>query len=246
MENEFKYYSPIGVTIENIQFKYDKSILFRDFSINFPPNINTSILGNNGIGKSTLIKLISGIEKPNCGKITDYNNNTINDSIAYMDQFDQLLPWLKVKNNIILGFKLRQENYSHQKFNYLTNILGIEKFLNNFPTEVSGGTKQRIALARTFIEDKPLVIMDEPFNSLDTNTKNKLIKLTKDLVKNKTMILVTHDIMEAIELSDQIVILKGKPAQVYKVFNSDDLSYFKKKDNTIIELYKKILNILDM
>ncbi len=250
MEKVYKknneYISPLGISIDKIDFKYDDNILFKDFSVKFPPKNNTSILGNNGIGKSTLIKLISGIEEPHLGSIVDYNNNSIHNSITYMDQFDQLLPWLKIKNNITLGFKLRQENYSSKKFSYLTNILGLNEFLNSFPNQVSGGTKQRTALARTFIEDRPLVIMDEPFSSLDTNTKNKLIKLTKYLVKDKTLILVTHDIMEAIELSDQILILKGSPAKIFKIFSSEEILYYKKKDKMIIDLYNKILSILDL
>ena len=152
IEEENNYHPPIGINIDSLVFKYDSSILFNDFSIKFPPKINTSILGNNGIGKSTLIKLISGIEKPYSGIISDDKNNNIHKSISYMDQFNQLLPWLKIKNNITIGFKLRRENYSYKKLDYLTNILGINKFLNNLPKEVSGGIKQRTAWARTFFE----------------------------------------------------------------------------------------------
>ncbi|MAR79222.1 MAG: nitrate/sulfonate/bicarbonate ABC transporter ATP-binding protein [Rhodospirillaceae bacterium] len=234
-----------GVIINNLHFRYKNKILFDNLSLTFPANKTTALLGNNGIGKSSLLKLISGIEKPSSGSITDYNYRNINELISYMDQFDQLLPWLKINKNITLGYKLRREPFCKDRYNYLTKILGLSEYLNFMPSEVSGGTKQRAALARTFLENRPIVLMDEPFTSLDTVTKNKLKDLTKKLIKNKTMILVTHDIMEAIEISDQIIIIKNNPVIIHKIFSNKEITKYKNDHKLLIDLYNKVLKSLD-
>ncbi len=235
----------VGINVSNLYFNYNNKKLFDNFSINFPGNKTTAILGNNGIGKSSLLKLISGIIKPSSGSITDNNYKNINELISYMDQFDQLLPWLKINKNITLGYKLRRESFCNDTYNYLTKILGLSEFLTLLPSEVSGGTRQRAALARTFLENRPIVLMDEPFNALDTVTKNKLKILTKKLIKNKTMILVTHDIMEAIEISDQIVIIKNNPIKIHKIFFNEEISNFRSNNKLLMNLYDKILKHLN-
>ena len=243
--NNFNIFSSqFGIQVQNISFKYKDKLIFDNFSLDFPPNKTTSILGNNGIGKSTLLKLLSGLEKPLKGTILNYEQKSICKSISYMGQSDQLLPWANIKDNITLGYKLRKEKFPKAMLDNLTRILKLTGFLNHLPKELSGGTKQRTALARTLIENKPIILMDEPFSSLDTITKKNLRNLTKSLIRNRTLVLVTHDIIEALELSHQIIIFRGSPVKVHKVFKLDNSTADKKNNDITIDNYNNILKAL--
>lgn len=180
-------------------------------SHSFPKNKTVSIIGHSGCGKSTLLQLISGVKKPLKGKIVLENHQNRLGEIAYMQQKDLLLPWLNVKENVLLPLKIKNKinSKSYDDMIEKSKILGIYKFLTYYPSELSGGLRQRVAFLRTILQDSNLILLDEPFASLDAIKRLEIynwIENLKDYI-NKSIILVTHDIEEAIFLSDQIIVM---------------------------------------
>ena len=180
-------------------------------SFNFPFGKTIAILGHSGCGKSTLLQMISGILNPSTGKIKLNGSTKRLGKIAYMQQNDLLLPWLTVQENLMLYFKIKKTNTKNNFKDMLekAKILGIEEYLQFFPNELSGGLKQRVSLLRTILQNSEFILLDEPFASLDAITRLELyswIERIKKLI-NKSIILVTHDIEEAIFLSDQVIIM---------------------------------------
>lgn len=155
--------------------------------------------------------MISGILNPSTGKIKLNGSTKRLGKIAYMQQNDLLLPWLTVQENLMLYFKIKKTNTKNNFKDMLekAKILGIEEYLQFFPNELSGGLKQRVSLLRTILQNSEFILLDEPFASLDAITRLELyswIERIKKLI-NKSIILVTHDIEEAIFLSDQVIIM---------------------------------------
>tara|TARA_B110000438_G_scaffold203874_1_gene195604 strand:+ start:647 stop:1333 length:687 start_codon:yes stop_codon:yes gene_type:complete len=180
-------------------------------SFNFPFGKTIAILGHSGCGKSTLLQMISGILNPSTGNIKLNGSTKRLGKIAYMQQNDLLLPWLTVQENLMLYFKIKKTNTKNNFKDMLekAKILGIEEYLQFFPSELSGGLKQRVSLLRTILQNSEFILLDEPFASLDAITRLELyswIERIKKLI-NKSIILVTHDIEEAIFLSDQVIIM---------------------------------------
>ena len=155
--------------------------------------------------------MISGILNPSTGNIKLNGSTKRLGKIAYMQQNDLLLPWLTVQENLMLYFKIKKTNTKNNFKDMLekAKILGIEEYLQFFPSELSGGLKQRVSLLRTILQNSEFILLDEPFASLDAITRLELyswIERIKKLI-NKSIILVTHDIEEAIFLSDQVIIM---------------------------------------
>ena len=158
-----------------------------------------------------MLELISGIREPNSGKIKFKNSLNRLGEIAYMQQKDLLLPWLNVEENILLPLeimgKINAESIEDMKNK--ASILGIYEYLRYFPKELSGGLRQRVSFLRTILQDSEFILLDEPFASLDSIKRLEIynwIETHKDYI-NKSIILVTHDIDEAIFLSDQIIVM---------------------------------------
>lgn len=158
----------------------------------FDKGKTTVILGRSGIGKSSLL-----------------NHLAMNQNAAYMAQKDLLLPWLTIEENIGLGYSLRGSSYPSAK-SFLLNFGLDESFLNRYPETLSGGERSRIALARTLFEQKPTILMDEPFAALDAITRMEIHALTKKHLYQKTAIMVTHDIYEAITMANNIWVMDKK------------------------------------
>ena len=129
-----------------------------------------------------------------------------------MAQQDLLFPWLKVIDNVCLGARLRHEKKDYKKAEELLEKVGLLSVKEQLPETLSGGMRQRVAIARTLYEDKPVVLMDEPFSALDAVTRATIQELAFDLLKTKTVLLVTHDPSEAARLCRRILVLKGQPA----------------------------------
>ena len=179
-----------------------------------------SILGPSGCGKTTILSLISGLIRPTTGdvKVLDKAPNPKDDISGYMFQRDNLLPWRNIESNIYLGLELKRKKTKERK-DYaigLAQKYGLGEFLKKHPNELSGGMRQRVALIRTLALKPELLLLDEPFSALDYQTRLQLCNEVFDIIKkeHKTAILVTHDIMEAITMSDRIIVLSTRPGTI--------------------------------
>jgi putative hydroxymethylpyrimidine transport system ATP-binding protein len=208
------------IHIQNASLAYGKTQVFANINLVLPAGKWVSLLGPSGIGKSSLLRMICGLIDPResvRGTITADNHLPVSQQIAYMAQTDLLLPWLTVLENATLGLKLRgipssQYNSLSDKARDLLNKAGLHQATHLYPRQLSGGMRQRVALVRTLMEDKPIVLMDEPFSALDAITRYKLQRLAAELLRNKTVFFITHDPTEALRLSDDIYIMQGLPA----------------------------------
>ncbi|MGM8211935.1 ABC transporter ATP-binding protein [Virgibacillus sp. W0430] len=183
-----------------------------------------SILGPSGCGKSTILSIIAGLIKQTEGNVL-LNNEKITDSslaIGYMLQQDYLFPWKTILNNVLLGPKIGKMNNSKLRDEAIELLkeVGLAEVINDYPSSLSGGMRQRAALVRTLITNPEVLLLDEPFSALDYLTKLRLENLVSKLLKTykKTAILVTHDIGEAISMSDRIFLMKANPGSIAKSF----------------------------
>ncbi|MEH7274130.1 ABC transporter ATP-binding protein [Neobacillus vireti] len=199
-----------------------------DITIQVEEGEFVSFLGPSGCGKTTLLSIIAGLIKPTQGSIMLENKPLSGEKnqIGYMLQQDYLFPWKTIEENILLGLKLSNQLNEKTKLAGLDLLkqMGLNDIEKQLPKQLSGGMRQRAALVRTLATEPKLLMLDEPFSALDYQTKLKL----EDLVSNtldtfgKTAILVTHDIGEAIAMSDRVVLFSPSPGRIHKVFDMPD------------------------
>lgn len=181
----------------------------------------TSLVGPSGCGKTTILSLIAGLLTPSSGEILlDGKPIAKNDErIGYMFQRDHLFEWRTIWQNIILGLEIKKMKKDSKKLAFAEQLLkkyDLYAFKDKKPRQLSGGMRQRVALIRTLVLEPALLLLDEPFSALDFQTRLKVCDDVYDIIKSeqKTALLVTHDISEAISMSDKILILTKRPAQV--------------------------------
>jgi len=239
-----------GISIKNATLTYHNQILFDQLNLEIPAGQWSTFLGPSGIGKSSLLRLIANLETGGtisvATRITSTNHLPLEKSIAYMSQHDSLMPWLSIIENVLLGYKLRGQSITKVKNKALQLLrqVELEQAVNKRPKSLSGGMRQRTALVRTLIEDKPIVLMDEPFSALDVITRLKLQTIAHELLKNKTVILVTHDPLEAIRLSDNIFIMQGCPATIVSVIKPTGPTPRNPTDVEVLTIQSQLLQIL--
>ncbi len=185
-----------------------------------------SLVGPSGCGKTTVLSLTAGLLEASEGEILlDQKPITKNDPrIGYMFQRDHLFEWRSIWQNITLGLELQHKNKDHQKLSLAEDLLkkyDLYGFKNKKPHELSGGMRQRVALIRTLVLEPALLLLDEPFSALDFQTRLKVCDDVYDIIKSekKTALLVTHDISEAISMSDRIIILTKRPAHTRTIID---------------------------
>ncbi|MGL1891557.1 MAG: ABC transporter ATP-binding protein [Spirochaetaceae bacterium] len=224
------------INVKKISFSYIKDNtkyqIFKDFDLNLKRGSFTTILGPSGCGKSTLLGLLSGFKRPDTGEIL-FNGNKIDSpfpegQVIFQDT-GQLLPWLTVKKNIMFpryrnSLLSKKNRLTESDFNLLNNLLestGLLEYEEYHPNQLSGGLKQRVSLVRSIFAKSEIIFMDEPFVSLDAPSRFELQKLLLKLWKSqgKTVLFVTHDISEALLLSDQILIFSGDNKSIDLVDN---------------------------
>ena len=187
----------------------ESEVLFGDLRLAVRANQWTCLLGSSGIGKSTILRLIAGLPThvKLDGRIKSNDHLPISNRVSYMAQNDLLIPWATISDNVSLGNKLRGEKFSTEKKRKIIEKVGLMDHKKKYPFQLSGGQRQRAALARTLMENTPIVLLDEPFGSLDSNTREEMIDLTFESLKGKTVLFVTHDPHEAARLCESIYIL---------------------------------------
>lgn len=188
--------------------------LFQECSIDFPYNQWTMILGKSGVGKSTLLKILAGFIRPKEGIIHRYGRT------AYLTQRHTALPWLNVLDNVLLPWRLQgvfiEKNHREQAHKVLA-LLGLEAHQHKKPKELSAGMLQRLMLARILLDETPVVLLDEPLSALDALTRDEMQTVLHEHLKGKTVVMVTHDVGEALRLGDRILVLSGTPVSVQVV-----------------------------
>lgn len=182
--------------------------LFRNAELELFEDGWTCLLGPSGVGKSTILRLLAGLETHGMfsGTISTNSGRQV-PPCAYMAQQDLLLPWLNVLDNVCLGSRLRGDTIDTGKARDLVSAVGLAGDIEKVPSELSGGMRQRAALARTLMEDRDLVLLDEPFSALDARTRAEMQELAHVLLAGRTVMLVTHDPAEAARLGDRNLIL---------------------------------------
>ena len=207
--------TPTGIVLEGRYTIADKALF--DVRLNLPAGKWTCLLGPSGVGKSTILRLILGLETAGSlhGTISTDDNSSLENRVSYMAQSDLLLPWLSVSQNIVLGSRLRGETPDFKRANALLERVGLSDHADKTPVKLSGGMRQRAALARTLMEDRPIVLLDEPFSALDAGTRADMQELAAEVLQTKTVLLVTHEPAEASRLADQIIIMSKEEAIIW-------------------------------
>lgn len=210
-----------GITVEAAGLSFGGRPVFNDLSLTLSGGCWTALLGPSGVGKSSLLRLMAGLPAADGGeiqgKVSATDGTELTGRIAYMAQRDLLLPWRSVVDNVLLGLRLRGTQIGAQdrhRAMHLLDQVGLADRSEDRPASLSGGMRQRVALARTLMEDRPVVLMDEPFSALDALTRFRLQESAASLLQDRTVFLVTHDPMEALRLADRILILAGEPARL--------------------------------
>lgn len=195
-----------------------------------------SIVGPSGCGKTTILSLVSGLIRPTGGTITFHDGTSLAD-IGYMLQRDHLFEWRTIWQNVILGLEIKKLK-TQKHLDYASALIekyGLSEFRDSFPQQLSGGMRQRVALIRTLATDPDILLLDEPFSALDYQTRLTITDDIHSIIRNehKATILVTHDISEAISLSDRIIVLSRRPATVLNTHTPQfgDLTPLQKREH---------------
>lgn len=219
------------VSVNNIYMNYHSlkgsTKAINDITFTVSDGEFLSIVGPSGCGKSTLLNIIAGLLKPSNGEIyvDGEVSNSISTKMGYMFQRDHLFDWLTVWDNILLGLKIQHKPIElyKEKINSLLTDYGLWDFRFHHPSELSGGMRQKVALIRTLALNPEVLLLDEPFSALDYQTRLNISDEIYKIIKKegKTAIMVTHDISEAISMSNRIIVLSSRPAKISKIFDID-------------------------
>lgn len=204
--------SPPGIAIEGLCLRYAGESIFENLSVTLPARQFSVLLGPSGVGKTSLLRIIAGLETQAAGRVCADDGVPLAGRVAYMAQQDLLLPWASALNNVMLGAALRGEARDPRRAEALLHRVGLGHRLHALPATLSGGERQRVALARTLYEDRPVVLMDEPFSALDAISRARIQELAVELLARRTVLLITHDPLEACRLGHSLWVLAGNPA----------------------------------
>ena len=194
------------ISIKNINKTYKNVTALHDVSLDINQGEFIALVGMSGGGKSTLLRLIAGLEQPTSGSVT-IDQADSKSLMRVMFQEDRLLPWMSVLDNLSFGSKDKKTKAHAQE---LLELVELGDYANQYPTQLSGGQKQRVALARALMSHPQILLLDEPLGALDALTRRKMQDLILDICQkqNLTTILVTHDVEEAARMADRIIVMK--------------------------------------
>lgn len=214
------------IALKNVTKAFDDLIILKTFNLSFNQKEVTCLLGPSGCGKSTILKMISSLDDCYTGDIIGLEDKRI----SFVFQESRLLPWLTVRDN--LAYVLEDnipDKYLEARIDYFLEKVELTASKNEYPNTLSGGMKQRVSLARAFAMPHDILLLDEPFQGLDSELKHQLMGLLEKLISDdqKTVIMVTHDIEEARRLADRIIYLTGQPLRIEK----EDCSRIKREFN---------------
>ena len=209
------------------QTETDETEAVRDLCLTVDEGEFIALVGPSGCGKTTVLSMIAGLMTPTSGSVTVGGKPVTAGSgdVGYMLQRDNLFEWRTIESNVLLGLSV-QKNLTKENRDYALAMLdkyGLGDFRTHYPTQLSGGMRQRAALIRTLAFKPKLLLLDEPFSAVDFQTRMTVCDDVYSIIKSekKTALLVTHDISEAVSMADRIVVLTGRPATVKKIFTVD-------------------------
>ena len=235
--------------VKNLSYSFGNNPILKDINIHVNENEIVAIVGSSGVGKSTLFNLIAGVLKKQIGEITINDSNDYIGKVAYMLQKDLLFEHKTIINNVILPLIIAKVNKKKalEEGAKILKQFNLDKYANKYPQQLSGGMRQRVALIRTYMFKRKIFLLDEAFSALDAITKKELHKWYLDLKKefNLTTLLITHDIEEAVFLSDRIYILGNKPGEI---IGEIKIEINPNEDIDVQRLFykKEILNIMNI
>ena len=241
------------LSIKNLKKIYhtdkEEILAVDNFSLNINKGDFIAIVGPSGCGKSTILSILCNLEDKSNGKILIKNNL----KIGYMLQEDCLFDWLNILDNCLLGLKINK-SLTKEKKDYVINLLntyGLKDFIYSYPDNLSGGMRQRVALIRTLATNPDILLLDEPFSALDYQTR---LAISDDIYKilkkeKKTVIMVTHDIAEAISMCDKVVVLTNRPSKIKNIYDikleNKSTPIDNRKDKMFTYYYEKIWKDID-
>jgi ABC-type nitrate/sulfonate/bicarbonate transport system ATPase subunit len=222
----------------DVSLSFGSTVVFQDLSLAVARGEFVAVVGPSGCGKTTLLNLFSQFIKPSSGKVVCAGR------VRMVYQHDSLFPWQTVSENIALGLRnLTDQTERAEQLNDMLRLIRLEGFGDHYPHQLSGGMRQRVELARALIGDTDILLLDEPFSSLDYLTRlrmrNELARMLAQLPR--TVVLVTHDIEEAAQLADRIVVLSDRPARICSQFHVD---LFRPREPTHPEVVETVHKIL--
>jgi len=223
--------------VRDLTFGYDSNVIFNGFSVEFKGSRLNVILGPNGVGKSTLLKLIAGIIRPHSGSILFNGESILNGSIAYIPQDNELLPWLTVYGNVELPLRIAGVNGDVRRMRVLKALEATDTLhlSSRYPKKLSGGERKRVAIARALASNTPILLLDEPTANIDPAGREIIWGILREVSRERLVITATHDISEALIIADMIYIMSGRPASIVEVLSGGEEAW--SQSRRIIKLY---------
>lgn len=218
-------YRNVGVAYERSGSPGSRLAALQDVSFDVMKGSFTSIIGPSGCGKTTLLRLCAGFQAPSSGSVLSNGQvvHGLNHRVGYVTQETNLYPWMTTQQNVEFALEVRgiAKKERHERSDLYLARMGLSEFVKNYPHQLSGGMQKRVCIAQTLIYEPEIVLMDEPFSGIDSQTRlsieSDLMKLWAEL--HLTILFVTHDLAEAISLSDNIVVLSNRPARLKDIYH---------------------------
>lgn len=214
------------LSIENVYKQFNNGfVALENINLQVYPGEIVSLIGTSGCGKSTLLRIISGLDKPTVGQVY-LNRQPItapHPDIDIIFQEPRLMPWLTVQDNVRFGLGRHKNDRANDDTAAILAKVGLTEFADALPRQLSGGMAQRVAIARALITQPSILLLDEPFSALDAFTRTKLQEHLLHIWEydHPTLVLVTHDVEEALVLSDRILVMRSEPGRIYREFLID-------------------------
>jgi len=229
--------------LENVSHSYGEISVLKNLNLTVKPGEFVVLVGPSGCGKTTLLNLLSGYLKPQSGSV---HTSGI---IRTVYQHDGLFPWLTVIENISMGLRLSEDKQHHEnELRELIELIHLQGFENHYPHQLSGGMRQRVELARVIAGDSDILLMDEPFSALDYQTRLRMRQELGRLLEKRprTVVFVTHDIEEAVQLADRVLVLADRPAYVKRELQITSMRPRNSTDDAVVEATKAVLSELGL